>query len=131
MAEELWRVEYLIEATTREEHLLWCVHSNESEGHLGGAWQNRRRLAWPSQSPPGRVVTVGEVKIGKKMWPICVSIDFAYIDGHLVAFWRQCSAVTHIDIAEEWLRANVPAWSIPGRKCNSENFRHFMTWLGL
>lgn len=73
---------FVVQATSFETLCLWSENARQ--------WE---------QVYPAWLVTVGELDSR----PICVSMSWARIDGHLVMFWEATSAVVDTVQIEKWL----------------------------
>jgi len=109
---------FVVEATSFETHMLWQEHASGST--------NRQKIFKPrrwEQVNPGWSVTVGELD-GR---PVCVSMMWNRVDGHLVMFWEPTSQVVdHIQI-DAWLGKHFDGkWDNGTRDatCNAMNFHH-------
>lgn len=84
-------VEGAIEASGCERQDLW------------ECWHQRKRMLW-EQCMSGLMTQVGTFAD----MPVCVSLQKARIDGHLVLFYHATSLVVQHDIVRAWLDAHLP-----------------------
>ncbi len=84
-------VEGAIEASGCERQDLW------------ECWHQRKKMPW-EQCMSGLVTQVGTFAD----MPVCVSLQKARIDGHLVLFYHATSLVVRHDIVRAWLDAHLP-----------------------
>jgi hypothetical protein len=102
----LVNVFFLVRATDFEQRTLW-----EKWG---------RRVNWQDDSQPvmGQIGTIGRR-------PVTLQINFARIDGKLVAFWQMPSPLKDSLMAEKWLVAHCPLTKRgdgPHAECDAVNF---------
>lgn len=111
LRELLERVFLCVEATSFERLYLWELNSISPapNRHVGS-------LSWTSVTG-GWLATVGQVG----NMPVCLSLTFATINGHLVLFHEATSLVVDHRQVKMWLRDNVPAFR-EGRKCDASGF---------
>mgnify|MGYP001575511176 CR=1 FL=1 len=111
---------FIVEANSFEQHALWADHAKDTcfpridprtckLAHEHVKWE---------QLNPGGMVTVGTLA---KM-PVCLSISFARIEGHIVCFWYQCSQVTDGRKAEAWLKSTFAGLYKARATCDAFNF---------
>lgn len=116
--ERLKKTLFLVEATNFEQQALWCTWSKES----GERPSYIKPVAW-EQVNPGWSVQVG--KIGKL--PVCVSVTWARIDGHLVCFYDAISRAYDSELVDKWFKQHFKGrWDSGTRRahCDASNF-HF------
>ena len=99
---------YVVEADSFARHSLW------EQCHTSHNWE---------EDSSGLVVEIGRFN----KLPICLSIWFATIDGHLVMFYECISLLAHWGKIDEWLKNNVP--SINGNHCDAMNFHNCLITL--
>jgi hypothetical protein len=120
---EQWQREtaYVVEATSCEQLTLWSEwHKLEPrEKRFSGPFAPNS-APWEQMSP-GCGVTVGEIVASRKKRPVCLSLMWARIHGHLVLFWHPTSQLVDYDRIEAWLTKNVPAYA-RGRRIGAMNF---------
>lgn len=106
---------FCVKATSFEEYTLrsrWCVESPENQEPLFEKWEQLG----------GWGVTVGELD-GR---PVCVSMDWVRMDGHLIMFWEAVSQVVDQLQVEEWFAEHFTGTWGGGRRAvtDASNF-HF------
>ena len=110
--------EYFVEATHDETHGIWrCFVDSPHE--------NCRPLNW--EQLDGTMYTVANVLIQYddkpgviKRMPICVSIMWNLVDGHLMAFYEACSMVVDHDVVKKFI--DEKSNSNVNIRSNSSNF---------
>lgn len=123
--EELFKdVVFLVEVSDSEQHLLWLIHHQETEGH-----RRRRVLAWEQESR-GVGVTIG--RICRR--PVVLSLSYAKLNGKRVCFFYACSQLVDHALKDRWLRARTKhiTWD-GGRRwahCDGYNFHHCLEAIG-
>lgn len=100
------QTKFLVEADSFSRHCLW------QEWH--------ERVQWIDQN--GILQTVANVEIihGDKIKesPICISLLWGLIDGHLVCFWHATSITVDYQIIEDWIKKHFN----PELTTDAENF---------
>lgn len=107
---------FVVEATSFETQCLWAENAKDSSCRRFTPRQ------W-EQVNPGWLVTVGELDSR----PICVSMSWSRIDGHLVMFWEATSQVVDTVQIEKWLSQHFAGkWDNGTRQAttNAMNFHH-------
>lgn len=89
----LKRTLFAVEATSFEHFCLWEQHAQ------GSLYRRYDPLKWEQMSP-GWMEQVGRVG-NCKCW---IELQWAEIEGQLILFWHQCSAVTDSRQAEAWMK---------------------------
>lgn len=114
---------YLVEANSFEAMTLWGQHA------AGSLFPPMRRgarafemLDW-EENGSGWLVDVGHLGKGKARMPVCISVNWARIEGRWVCLWYLCSAVTDSRQADKWLKANCESYKA-GRRCDAMGFRN-------
>jgi hypothetical protein len=105
---------FAVEASGMEMQSIWSLHASDSPERI-----DPTPLDW-RQVSPGWIVTVGQLD-GR---PVCISLDFAELNGALVCFWHPTSQVVdHVQI-ETWLSKHFDKTWGGGRRsrCNAMNF---------
>lgn len=111
--------EYFIEASHEETMGIW-------RSFVDHPYKNCRPLNW--EQLDGMMYTVANVSIqyddtGEiKRMPICVSIMWNLVDGHLMAFYEACSQVVDHDIVKKFI--DEKSNSNVNIRTNSSNFHH-------
>jgi hypothetical protein len=93
---------FLVEATHYESHHLWVDYSEESARH---GWGDNRipRVPW-QQITLGYSKTIGRCAD----MPVHVSVSFARVHGHVIAFYEAVSQVVDYRMVEKWLKTEFP-----------------------
>jgi len=115
----LERTLFAVEATSFEQFCLWEQHAK------GSLHRIHRELHWEQMSP-GWMEQVG--KIGR--CPCMIELSWAEIDGQIILFWHQCSAVTDSRQAEAWFEKNFKKkWDGGTRRAmiDAQNFGHCLS----
>jgi hypothetical protein len=109
--------EYFIEASYEETLGIW-------KQFVDSPYENCRPLNW--EQLDGTMCTVATVSIqyddkpGEiKRMPICVSIMWNLVDGHLMAFYEACSLVVDHDVVQKFIDDKHPNKHI---RTNASNF---------
>ena len=120
---------FLVEADSFAVHALWGDHAaNSLYPSFNPRTQTRvyEPVTW--EQLDGWLITVGT--IGKH--PVCISITWNRINGHLVAIWYSCIQVTDCVQAEDWLAKHFTAKYDEGSRrawCDAMNFGHCLSAL--
>lgn len=80
----------------------------------------------------GTVPTIGHIKVGKEEMPVCVTLLWAFLNGHCVCFYQGTSMVVHHEWVDKWVTKAVKDASgkSPGH-CDAMNFHNCVHELGL
>jgi hypothetical protein len=130
MAEPIWQdrieedaelfegVEFLVNASDTEKHFLWEMY------HYKPRFEGQHIKDW-KQISMGHGITIGHCD-GR---PVCVSIFYAILDGHKVAFYDGTSQVVDHKMVEQWLKHHTLEkcrWDNGTRwaHTNAMNFHH-------
>lgn len=109
------QVEYCIEADSNTAFRLWQHWHNAFD-----SWEQVNPGFW-------QVIGHGKNAAGKKM-PICVGVEYARIEGHLVAFIYGTSVLVDHDAIADWRRKTfVNAKGVD----NEENFHNCVSGIGI
>lgn len=111
-------VVFLVEATSTEHHMLWCDRFYKPVADFTSvkSWKQEGR---------GLMITIGEIDER----PICVDIQWDWIEGKRVMFYYGCSQLVDHKMIEDWLKYwtldkirwdNGTRWA----HCNAMNFHH-------
>lgn len=122
-AQKIKETVFCVEADGFAQHALWG--DNERARAKGESWS----VEWEEVNP-GWLITVGEVEIDGKTWPVCISITFAFLNGQRVLFWYATSKIVHHDMIEDWFDKNcAPRWDNGTRRarCDATNFGHCLS----
>lgn len=120
-------VVFLVEATSYEYHSLWADYSTEyltlPYAPKEDERLRNRRVDWKQESA-GWTISLGV--IDKR--PICVSINYAILNGKRVMFYYGCSQLVDHQIIENWLKhftSNIK-WDngVRWAHCDAFNFHH-------
>lgn len=103
---------YLVEADDFAQLRLWI--ENAVDGKRSGWDAPFRRMSW-AQETLGYGREIG--RFGGMS--VCVTVSFARIKGHVVAFYEATSLVVDHRMVEEWLKVEFPA---SRGKTNATNF---------
>ena len=112
----LTRTLFIVEASSFEQLCLWSEHAADSASRRFTPRQ------W-EQLNPGWSVTVGN--IGAR--PVCLSANWARIDGQLVMFWEATSEVVDYAQIKKWLSRHFNGkWDHGTRDATADamNFHH-------
>lgn len=110
---------FIVEATEFEQHVLWSDHSSRSKFRR---FPHFPTLNWEEISP-GWIVTVGH----SHRRPICISVSWARIEGHLIMFYHGCSQLVDSIKIAKWLDKNFKGKWDRGTcraACDVNNFHH-------
>jgi hypothetical protein len=118
-------IEFLIEATYYEVHILWLHWAREAQGL--GTITNTQLLNWDNDTG-GRLEQIGFLD-GR---PVNLSMFGATINGHRVLFYEAVSQVVDYKQVEEWLEKTFPKLlnEDTHQKANADNFTacvHYLT----
>jgi hypothetical protein len=92
---------YLVEATDTERHAQWCFASTESPFRYDR--KDIRDVEW-IQTSPGAFLEIARQK-GR---PVCVCLQWDYLNGALVCFWEPTSRLVDYDLIDPWLKMKFP-----------------------
>lgn len=115
----LYGVVGVVEATSYEKHSLWADYSIESDRSGFGRKKPSRLLRWDA-AREGYLPKIGEIA-GR---PIHLSLLVDVVDGHRLLFWHVTSAVSDIEVVEQWLTDNVEAYA--SNHTNAMNFHNVL-----
>lgn len=108
---------FVVEATSFEQHCLWQQFAENSPYRIS----QYGRLRWEQMD--GWLITIGHIEDH----PVCMTVSWAKINGHLVMFWDQCSRVTDSVMAEAWINEHFKGkWDNGNRlaQTDANNFHH-------
>jgi hypothetical protein len=111
---ELKECDSIVEATSEEVFGLWCRHAPESD-YVSRISKKRRE--WREQSA-GFWREIGRVLDR----PICVSVQFATVDGRRIAFVEGCSELVDHKMIRGWIDAEKRDAAVP--VVNAANFHN-------
>jgi hypothetical protein len=117
MIEKFNRVGYVVEATNTERFFIWQQHMSHENGALIKKWQ---------QDYCGYCPTIGWIDDR----PICACVNFATLDGMLVAFVELTSQLADYKMLDEWVAKYIPVARYDdvlgrcGKSTNAMNFGH-------
>jgi hypothetical protein len=113
IAARLAATRFLVEATSFEQLTLWRDHASQSPRKRDNAVQ------W-EQLNDGVLQHVGFIAER----PICLSLLWARLNGHLVLFHHATSSAVDYEVINTWLERYCPAPKHDGRKpsCDAQNF---------
>lgn len=100
--------EFVVEATHFEMLCLW------------GDNERNWWVTWDSVSS-GHMPTIGHLTMNQMRMPVVVSVFFAILDGHVVAFYEPTSQVVDHCLVKAWLLRESPAYAA-GQECDATNF---------
>lgn len=88
-------VQFVVEATFEEKHMLWLTRhdSNVGLGHIE---------RWVDEGM-GRSPTIAWHGRGKNARPIAITIFYAYLDGVKVAFYEATSELVDYKVVQKWI----------------------------
>ena len=92
---------YLVEATDSEHLAEWCRLSTQSPYRFDR--KDIRTVEWV-QTSPGYTFEVGRLNDR----PICVHLQWDYLNGALVCFWEATSRLVDYDLIYPWLETRFP-----------------------
>ncbi len=107
-------VVFTVEANSFEQHALWTMYHYKDVGFGQVPWE---------EGFMGHGITIGYFK---KM-PVVISLNYARINGRLVAFFYGCSQVVDHRMVDAWVDERTAHLRSPdGRPstCDSMNFGH-------
>jgi len=117
LQQKLIDVGYVVKASDDERFFLWKEYTIYELKKYVKKWEDDRRGHWQH---------IGEVD-GR---PICMSVDFATIDGMLVAFISLTSQLCDYKMLDEWMEKYIPVAQYDAKKdnrvkiTNAMNFSH-------
>lgn len=117
--------EFVVEASSAEYHFLWAEVAPESDRtiHKIKSWE---------QINEGFVDTIEHVWINAKRMPITISVFWAKLDGHMVAFYESPSVVTDRDRVEKYLWSKMfPHLKDKDRRVDASGFHNCLRALGI
>jgi hypothetical protein len=109
-------VEYCIQASHDEHHMLW------ERWHYRADTTRSYVKNW-EQVSLGHWLTIGSVDNR----PICVSVQYAILNGHKVMFYEGTSQLVDYKMIEDWLERYFDRCN---HHCNAANFHHCMEAVG-
>ena len=112
-------VEAMVEANSYEKHHLWADYSKQSHEAGFGRAASTILFDW-SSAGKGYFSCVG--KFGGE--PVMVSLLIDTINGHPVLFWYVSGTYADHDLADAWLKENVPNSHIRGDANGFINVMH-------
>lgn len=111
-------VEFVIEATSTEQHYLWCENDRN---------EYNRKVTWVEVSM-GHAIPIGSLD-GR---PVNVSLSYAVLNGVRVMFYYGVSQVVDHKMIEEWLRYHTENLRYGGgrwSRCDAMNFAHCLQYV--
>lgn len=103
-----------VEATSFERSCLWERFAEEARRFHPTS--PMPRVLW-EQDSSGWLSDVGHIEDS----PVCISVMFARIAGHMVLFWEATSIMVNHTMIADWLLNNVPAHA-RGHHCDAGGF---------
>ncbi len=120
------RVVFLVEANSNEYFSLWQNFAHESPHRL----YPNVSIKW-EQDNPGKAIEIG--KVVKR--PTCVSITYAILNGHRVAFYCGCSQLVDHKMIETWIEHFTNDLKYDGgtrhAECDAANFHACFDTIGV
>jgi len=98
--EQLKKVKFFVEANSFEQQQLWYDYYFKDG-------VEKKINSWKQESS-GFSLTLDNIKIKRKSWPIVVSFNFATINDIYICFYYATSVVVHHGIIEKILHTNYP-----------------------
>lgn len=113
-------VVFVIEATDFERFALWQMNDTSTEKY--------RIKSWESISD-GWLCTIGHVD----EMPVTVSLTYAKLNGHKVAFYYAASMIVDYNMVREWIAHYTGHLQFEGRVCHTDanNFGHCYRRVGV
>ena len=118
----LKRTKFIVAATSNEQHQFWVDHAKQNT--LNPNTFYAQKVEW--QQMDGWHVTVGHFH--KR--PVCISVMWNKLDGHLVMFWEAVSQLIDYAMIEKWLDENFKGKYDGGNRracCDASNFGHCLS----
>ena len=118
---KLSRVKFFVEGDSYD---LWEKYSNASLMFLNNSDPNKIGLEW-EQDSTGWNLTLDTITYKGKEYPLCVSLNFATINGVFVCFYEASSLIAHHGVVRDFLETNWPVKYDGGTRLAFVNQRNF------